>query len=212
MAHGPGAGDPWPMRGLAVIGVPSSAGSDAAGQDQAPRALWAAGLIEALGSAGPEVLDAGHLTEQVWAPDREYRLAQNAALVVASVVELADRVPELLERDRRLLVIGGNCTVVVGVMAGLGVFTGQRCGLLYLDRHFDLNTPATTIEGALDWMGLGHALDLPGALDSFAGAFGERPLLLPDQLAFLGIDPVEATDFERDKVASLGISVTPQDI
>jgi arginase len=195
---------------MAVIGVPSSAGSYAAGQDQAPRALWGAGLIEALSGAGLDVTDAGHLTEQVWAPDRESKFAQNVDQVVASVVELAGRVPELLADRGRLLVIGGNCTIAVGVMAGLRVHAGEGCGLLYVDRHFDMNTPATTIEGALDWMGLGHALDLPGALDSFAGAFGERPILRPDQLALLGIDPAEATDFERDHAAAAGISVTHQ--
>jgi arginase len=198
------------MRGLAVIGVPSSAGSYAAGQDQAPQALWAAGLVEALAGAGLDVVDAGHLTEQIWAPDPKNKFAQNAEQVVASVEELAHRVPGLLARSGRLLVIGGNCTIAVGVMAGLRAHIGEACALLYVDRHFDMNTPATTIEGALDWMGLGHALDLPGALDAFAGAFGQRPLLAPAQLALLGTDPAQATDFERDQAAALGISVTPQ--
>jgi arginase len=34
--------------------------------------------------------------------------------------------------------------------------------LLYADRHYDINTPETTTDGALDWMGLAHALALPG--------------------------------------------------
>ena len=37
---------------------------------------------------------------------------------------------------------------------------------LYLDRHYDLNTPESTTDGALDWMGLAHALALPGCLDT----------------------------------------------
>jgi arginase len=195
---------------LSVIGVPSSAGSYAAGQDRAPRALRDAGLVEALFAAGVQVRDAGDLTEQIWAPDRQDRLAQNTAQVVASVRELADRVAELLIEDRRLLVLGGNCTIAVGMAAGLDTFA-WRCGLLYVDRHFDMNTPATTIEGALDWMGLAHALDLPGCRDEFAGAFATRPVLDPDRLALLGIDPTQATDFEREQVAALDISITAQD-
>jgi arginase len=198
------------MRGVAVIGVPSSAGSYAAGQDQAPRALWDAGLVDALSAAGLDVLDAGHLTEQVWAPDPENRFAQNAEQVVASVVELAERVPGLVAESGHLLVVGGNCTIALGIIAGLRAHTGGPSGLLYVDRHFDMNTPSTTIEGALDWMGLGHALDLPGALDDFAGAFDVRPLIAPGELALLGTDPAEATDFEREHAAALGISVTPQ--
>lgn len=196
---------------LSVIGVPSSAGSYAAGQDRAPRALRDKGLIEALVAAGVQVRDVGDLTEQIWAPDRQDRFAQNTAQVVASVQELADRVPELLTEERRLLVLGGNCTIAVGMAAGLDTFARRGCGLLYVDRHFDMNTPATTIEGALDWMGLAHALDLPGCRDEFAGAFATRPALDPDRLALLGTDPTQATDFEREQVAALGISVTTQE-
>ena len=194
---------------LAMIGVPSSAGSYAAGQDQAPGALRDAGLVTALLDAGIDVHDAGDTTQQVWAPDRTDRLAQNLGQVVVSVRELADRVPALLADGRRLLVLGGNCTIAVGMMAGLNTALGP-CGLLYIDRHFDMNTPDSTIEGALDWMGLAHALDLPGCRDEFAGAFATRPVIDPHRLALLGTDPTQATDFERAQVAALNISVTTQ--
>jgi arginase len=197
------------MRTLAMIGVPSSAGSYAAGQDQAPRALRDAGLVTALLDAGIDVHDAGDTTRQVWAPDRDDRLAQNLGQVVASVRELGDRVPALLADDRRLLVLGGNCTIALGMMAGLNTTSGP-CGLLYIDRHFDMNTPESTIEGALDWMGLAHALDLPGCRNELAGAFAIRPVLDPHRLALLGTDPTQATDFERSQVAALNISVTTQ--
>jgi arginase len=194
---------------LAMVGVPSSAGSYAAGQDQAPRALRDAGLVAELSTAGLDVHDAGDLSQQVWAPDRDDPLAQNTAQVVASVQELAERVPELVADGRRLLVIGGNCTIAIGMTAGLSTVLGPT-GLLYIDRHFDMNTPASTIEGALDWMGLAHALDVPGCRDEFAGAFKTRPVLEPHRLALLGTDPAQATDFERAQVAELGISVTTQ--
>jgi arginase family enzyme len=53
------------MSALSVIGVPSSAGSYAAGQDQAPTVLRSAGLIDALIAAGLEVHDEGDLPLQV---------------------------------------------------------------------------------------------------------------------------------------------------
>jgi arginase len=195
---------------LSVLGVPTSAGSYAAGQDQAPRALRAAGLIQALLDVGLDTIDAGDLTEQIWGPDREHPYAQNLDQVVASVRELADRVPDLLDDDRRVLVIGGNCTIALGLLAGAETAFGEACALLYIDRHFDLNTPTSTIEGALDWMGLGHALDLPGGADALAGAFHRRPLLTPNRLALLGTDPTQATDFERAQVDELAVHVTTQ--
>jgi arginase len=78
-------------------------------------------------------------------------------------------------------------------------------GLLYVDRHFDLNTPDSTTDGALDWMGLGHALDLPGAAPELAAAFGRRPLLAATQLQLVGVAPAAATAFELEQAARIGL-------
>jgi arginase len=196
------------MRRLAVIGVPSSAGSYAAGQDQAPAALREAGLIDALSGMGLEVRDAGDLPEQVWRPDRERPFAQNADQVTACLQELAGRLIALLADGNAVLVIGGNCTISLAVMAGLQRLDAGIPGLLYMDRQFDLNTPDSTTDGALDWMGLAHAFALPGSVDAIVGAFGQRPLLKPRQVAWLGVDASLATPWEREQAARLGLQVT----
>jgi arginase len=196
------------MSRLAVIGVPSSAGSYAAGQDQAPAALRAAGLIEALRGAGLDVDDAGDLPVQIWRPDRDRPYAQNVAAVTSCLVELADRLLPLVAGGDRALVLGGNCTIVLGVIAALDRLDAGRPGLLYLDRGYDINTPASTTDGALDWMGLAHGLALPGCVDQLADAFGPRPLLEPDQIAWLGVDPEMATRWEREQAAALHLAVT----
>jgi arginase len=72
-------------------------------------------------------------------------------------------------------VLRGNCTIVLGVMAALRRLGAGAPGLLYADRYYDLNTPQRTTDGALDWMGLAHALALPGCVDSLTDAFGPRP-------------------------------------
>ncbi len=58
-------------RTLGVIGVPSSAGAYAPGQEKAPRALRDAGLLVALAAAGIEVVDHGDAEVWRWRPDRE---------------------------------------------------------------------------------------------------------------------------------------------
>jgi arginase len=131
------------------VGVPSSAASYAAGQDLAPAALRSAGLLERLVGSGLEVHDDGDLPHQVWSPDRDHPLAQ----ATASLRQLADRLEPLLARGDLALVLGGNCTIVLAVMAALRRLGAGAPGLLYADRHYDLNTPETTTDGALDWMG-----------------------------------------------------------
>ncbi len=101
------------------MGVPSSAASYAAGQDLAPGALRSAGLLEQLIASGLEVHDDGDLPHQAWSPDRDHPLAQNAGQATMSVQQLADRLHPLLARGDIALVLGGNCTIALGVVAAL---------------------------------------------------------------------------------------------
>ena len=190
------------------MGVPNSAASYAAGQDLAPAALRSAGLLERLTASGLQVHDDGDLPHQIWSPDRDHPLAQNAGQATTSVQQLADRLDPLLARGDIALVLGGNCTIALGVVAALWLLDAGPPGLLYVDRHYDINTPESTTDGALDWMGLAHALALPGCLDTLAGAFGRRPLLEADQVAWLGVEPAMATQWEREQAARLGLHVT----
>lgn len=196
------------MRRLSVVGVPSSAGSYAAGQDQAPAALRHAGLIPALNDAGLVVRDHGDLPEQVWRPDRQRPFAQNTDQVTAGLQELADRLGPLFADGDTVLVLGGNCTIALAVIAGLRRLNAGPPGLLYVDRHFDLNTPESTTDGALDWMGLAHAFALSGTVDALSEAFGHRPLLESTQVSFLGVDAGWATAWEREQADVLELQVT----
>ena len=93
-------------------------------------------------------------------------------------------------------------------MAALRRLDAGAPGLLYVDRHYDINTPQSTTDGALDWMGLAHALALPGCLATLTGAFGQRPLLEAGQVAWLGVEPRIATQWEREQAGRLGLHVT----
>ncbi|GAA1489267.1 arginase family protein [Brachybacterium sacelli] len=196
------------MTVLHVLGVPSSAASYAPGQEQAPRALREAGLLDALTASGWQVEDAGDLTMQVWSPDRARPFAQNLTAVASSVRELAARVASLTSSGERLLVLGGNCTVALGMCAGLRD-SGLEPHLVYIDRHFDLNTPESTREGALDWMGVAHGLAVEGSADELLDALGPRPLLVPGQVSFLGVEVDGATGFEREQADRLHLPVVP---
>ena len=101
-------------RGLGVIGVPTSAGAFAPGQEQAPRALREAGLIDALRAADVAVQDYGDREIWRWRPDRENRRAQNAAEVVEIVQDTAGRVRDAIAQAELTLVIGGDSREAVG--------------------------------------------------------------------------------------------------
>lgn len=193
-----------------VLGVPNSAGAYCVGVEDAPDALRNAGLLEALIASGCDARDVGDLTVRRWRPDRENRYAQNLDAEVAGLTELAGAASQLLTSGERLLVLGGSCTVALGMCAAMADLD-RHPRLVYVDRHLDLNTPQTTTEGSLSWMGMAHALSLDGSRRELADATGRAPLLRPSDLVYLGVDLTEATDGERSAVEALELRVVGQD-
>ena len=188
------------MERLTVVGAPTSAGAYAPGQEDGPAALRAHGLLDALRAGGREVVDGGDAEGFRWRPDPERPRAANAAVAADRAHQVAGRVAAALEGGGRVLVLGGDCTVGVGTVAALAP---RGAGLVYLDRHADLNTPATTIDGALDWMGVAHMLGVEGAEPALAGLAGPPPMLTADRVAYLALDLGLASAAERERVGAL---------
>jgi arginase len=197
-------------RTLGLIGVPTSAGAFAPGQERAPGALRDAGLIEALEEAGATVNDRGDRPVWRWRPDRANRGAQNVGAVVEIVADTTVRVTEAAEAGETTLVLGGDCTVGIGTVAG-HVRSGERVGLLYFDAHADLNLPDSVREGTLDWMGMAHMLAEEGAVPELAAVGGQTPLLEPAQVALVGWDPVQSEPGEREAIKRLSLEVVDAD-
>ena len=149
--------------------------------------------------------DAGDVDGFRWRPDADDPRAANATAVVARAAQVAERVAAAAPEDR-VLVLGGDCTTGVGTVAGL-IARGDDPGLVYLDRHADLNVPASTIDGTLDWMGVAHLLDVDGAVDALAGLAERRPMLAPGRVSYLGLGPVAT--FEEEQIAARGLAAVP---
>ena len=93
---------------------------------------------------------------------------------------------------RIALVLGGDCTIGIGTVAGARSALGD-VGLLYFDLHADLNTPASAGDGALDWMALAHMLAIPGSEPSLAEATGRVPIIDPARVVLFGHGRAQAT-------------------
>jgi arginase len=138
-----------------------------------------------------------------WRPDPNSPRAANVRAVIDRAEQVASLVGSAPAEDT-VLVLGGDCTVGVGSVAGLGAHS-DKLGLVYVDRHSDLNVPGSTVDGALDWMGVAHILDIEGAVPEFAAIGAERPMLGPGQISFLGLGP--HTDFEATVIADRRLPV-----
>jgi arginase len=186
------------VRPLSLIGAPSSAGAYGPGQERAPSAFRRYGLLDRLSDAGIDVVDRGDSEVVPWRADDANPTARNANPVAAVAAELADRVSAALADDHDVLVLGGDCTVELGTVAGANR-DGSQVGLTYIDFDADLNTPETG-DGVLDWMGVAHLLGVDGAHDQVASIDGRRPLLEPwyvRLLAVANITPAEQAVIDR---------------
>lgn len=197
-------------RPLGVLGVPTSAGAFAPGQERAPRALRDAGLLESLREAGVLVFDHGDRQAWRWRPDRDNRSAQNLDHVVEIVRDTAQRVAEAVGAGEATLVLGGDCTVGIGTVAG-HCESGERIGLVYFDTHADLNIPSSVRQGTLDWMGLAHMLGEVGAAPALVNVGSGSPLLQADQVILFAWGSEQSTPFERSVIDSRDISLIPVD-
>jgi arginase len=188
---------------LVIIGAPSSAGAYAPGQEKTPSALRAAGLPGLLAARGITVDDHGDVSGVRWRADKGNPRAMNvhAASMVAKAT--AERVASALAADAAVLVMGGDCTVELGTVAG-ALRETQSIGLVYIDLDTDLNTPQSTQDGALDWMGVAHMLGVTGTVPELVALGPRVPMLRPEQVLFFASDNVEP--FERQVIDELGIA------
>ncbi len=136
---------------IALLGAPSSAAAFSAGSEKAPAALRAAGLIERLQSIGYEVNDLGDTAPRLFADDDEHKRARNLPAIVASLNDLKPRAEIAVKSGGLVLVLGGDCTQVIGLLTGARRYY-RHLNLLWLDGDADLNTPASTPSGRLDGM------------------------------------------------------------
>ena len=158
-----------------------------------PAALRAAGLVQAL-----DIEDAGNLQVAIADPVRDAAtgvIGLRDLLGLSKVVR--DEVAELLHRGRRPLVIGGDCTLLIGVAAALAR-TNPEAGLLFIDGHLDCydGSSSPTGEGADMELAvlLGHG---PPPLIEF----GERtPAFAHNRVIVLG--PYDESDAARDGAPS----------
>lgn len=192
------------MSSLTIIGAPTSAGAYAPGQEKAPAAFRRHWLIERLAERR-DTRDLGDIAGFRWRPDPERPDAMNLEAVRNAAAAVADHVAEAMDRGDRALVLGGDCTVELGTVAGALRGSGS-VGLVYIDLDTDLNTPATS-DGALDWTGTAHMLDVEGSAAQLSGMGPRRPLLGAGDIFYLAAENISAP--EAETIRRLGLALLP---
>jgi arginase len=166
------------MKGRIILEAPSRLGLSSAGVELLPRALLAAGLAERLGARrGGEVPPPPH-EEKIDATTGVLNLAGIAAYTVT----LADVIEPLLAAGEVPIVLGGDCSILLGCL--LAARRRGRSGLLFLDGHADFFQPAAEPKGEVASMELAIAV---GRHDTvLARPEGHSPLVAEEDVVAFG--------------------------
>lgn len=167
------------MARLVLVDAPVDSSGTGRGEEHAPAALRAAGLVERL-----QARDAGEADARI----RDTRRDPDTGVIGALEVRrgssaIAARVREVLDARELPLVIGGDCTLLLGVFEALP----GGSGLWFVDGHADFYDGESSPTGEAADMDLailtGHGP--PGLLDR------EVPLVEPPAVVLLGHRPGE---------------------
>ncbi|GGT16599.1 arginase family protein [Streptomyces chromofuscus] len=176
------------MRELAIIEAPSVLGLRPTGVEDLPAALLAAGLLDV-----PGAVRAGRVEPPAYDARRDPATGVlNIAGIAGYSVRLADAVGGVLDSGRFPVVLGGDCSILLGNL--LALRRRGRHGLLFLDGHTDFYQPEAEPAGEAASMDL--ALVTGRGPTSLTDLEGRGPLVRDEDVAVLGYrDAAESAEF-----------------
>ncbi|MCX7656718.1 MAG: arginase [Treponemataceae bacterium] len=193
---------------IRVIELPLDFGASRRGSDMGPSAIRLAGLRQA-------IQELGHICEEAFpgiaVPPQEFLEVGDPRFkylepIASACEELADRVEQAVMEGYFPLVLGGDHSIAIGTLAGLGAAykkQGLRWGTLWVDAHGDFNTPETTPSGNIHGMSLAIACGYghPDLVD-LHGSFRK---LDPANVALVGVRDLDPGEKSNMKKAGLSV-------
>jgi len=169
-----------------------------------PSAIRCAGLEHQLADKlGVRVSDAGNVISPVV---ETTDMGDEQARYLSQILDLCDRlsalVAEAAGRGALPLVLGGDHSVALGSLVGMAKVRGAG-GVVWIDAHGDLNTPATSPSGNVHGMVLAAALGRGG--DPFRRDGWPLPAVEAGKLSLVGVRSLD--DGERALLRELDAKV-----
>src|SRR5690349_20783166 len=196
-----------PSRKIRVIGVPLDLGQSRRGVDMGPSAVRVAGLEARLEALGLVVEDGGNVPVAIAETKKEGNpRAKYFKEIAATCTKEAELVLKTLEQGMLPLVLGGDHSIAAGTVSGVAEYyrrQDQRIGLIWIDEHSDINTPATSPSGNVHGMPLAAILGL-WQDDELARIYDFSPKVLPENTVLIGVRDIDKA--EKDNIRSAGVT------
>jgi arginase len=203
-----------PPRKIKVIGVPLDLGAARRGVDMGPSAVRVAGLEARLEALGHEVRDGGNISVAVAETKSS---GDHRSRYLKEITETCQRTAEMVEKaltdGMTPVILGGDHSVAAGSVSGVADFyrqQNQNIGLIWIDAHADMNTPATSPSGNVHGMPLAALVGL--GPEPLTNLLGFSPKVQPDNVVLIGVRDIDVTEKENIKRAGVSEVYTMRDI
>ena len=173
-------------------------GAGRRGVDMGPSAIRLAGLAASLERLGYRVQDLGNIEAPV-AEALQNKNGLHYADPIRETCAAVYRELRKLPKEVFPISLGGDHSVSMGTVAG--VAQHGRTGVLWIDAHSDLNTPATSPSGNVHGMPLAHLLGFGD--ERFLELWGGGAVICPEDIVFIGLRSIDPA--ERDLIREHGI-------
>ena len=190
---------------IRIIGVPMDLGASRRGVDMGPSALRVAGLQARIKQLGHQVEDIGNLS--VKQPE-EMPYGEKRAKYIEEIADackdLGTAVQKSLEDGYMPLVLGGDHSIAVGSVSGVGAHFRKEeksIGCIWLDAHSDMNTPETSPSGNVHGMPLSALMGY--GTEELYDLFGYKPKIEPQNVALVGVRDLDS--HEKKFIKKLGV-------
>jgi arginase len=173
-------------RSIAIVGAPSSIGirpydsGEARQLDRAPDALRELGVVKRLGASDLGDVIAPAYRDYIRPPGG----VRNETEVTSYCQALSERVAAATGGGRFAVVLGGDCSIVLGCLLGARQSARGSVGLAYFDAHADFGTPEESRTGSAASMCL--ALAVGRGETPLARLLGDEPLVHGKDVVLIG--------------------------
>ena len=199
-----------PPRKIGILHAPSPLGLKPPAEGRIPGVRYMADKLQALGLHDALRADfAGVVEPPPYVAHRNpVRRVRNADAIAAYSRDLAAAVGTLLDGPGFPLVLGGDCSIALGVAMALR--RRGRFGLLYLDAHSDCQTPETSETGGVAGMPLmmitGRGPDL------LTPVAEQRPQVAESDVVLLGCRDLFDITTRKDESHVVGTRIRVRDL
>lgn len=191
---------------IGIIGVSQDFGASRRGVDMGPSAIRIAGLRKRLIDIGYTVTDYGNIQTLDRDKYEFSSVTENPKLrhidpIVETCNQLKIIIKKIFSDGCFPLVLGGDHSISIGVLAGLKDIYHGQLGVVWADANAGFNTPETTPSGNIHGMPLAI---ITGRGDKRLLDIGSSPTVIEENVALVGtrdIDPGEALNLKNSKVS-----------